>query len=192
MARPAQMSEREPVANPCVLSAWRAHEGELRGYLIHRLADPAAAADVLQDVFVKALRQGPMFCGLDNHRAWLFQVARNALVDRSRALRPTEALPDDLVDESPGWLEALAPVDALSDCVARVLTELSVNDAEILRACDLGGQTQTEFALDHGLSLAASKSRLQRARQRLRKRLISACQVSFDVDGSVCCHVPRP
>jgi RNA polymerase sigma-70 factor (ECF subfamily) len=40
---------------------------------------------VLQDVFLKALRAGQNFCMLDNPRAWLFQVARNALVDRLRS-----------------------------------------------------------------------------------------------------------
>ncbi len=192
MAQSAPFPARESAANSCVLVAWQSHESELRGYLVHRLADPAAAEDVLQDVFVKALAQGRAFCGLDNHRAWLFQVARNTLVDRARALRPAEPLPEDLADESVSWLQSLAPVDALSDCVARVLTELAADDAAILRACDLGGQTQKEFATDHGLSLVAAKSRLLRARQRLRKRLVSACQVRFDVDGTVCCHVSRP
>ncbi len=53
----------EPFA--CVSAAWKAHEGELRGYLRHRLADPDVADDVLQDVFVKAMRQGRGFCTLD-------------------------------------------------------------------------------------------------------------------------------
>ena len=43
-----------------------------------------------------------------------------------------------------------------------------------------------------GLSLPGAKSRVQRARQRLRERLASACQVRLDVEGQVCCFVPRP
>jgi predicted RNA polymerase sigma factor len=113
----------------CVSSAWQACEGELRSYLRHRLSDDHAADDVLQDVFVKAMRYGQGFCILDNPRAWLFQVARNALVDRSRTAHATE--------------------------------------------------------------LPATKSRLLRARQRLRDRLTTACQVRFDADGSVAGHVPR-
>ena len=42
----------------CVSSAWQAHEGKLLGYLRHRLSDVDAADDVLQDVFVKAMRHG--------------------------------------------------------------------------------------------------------------------------------------
>ena len=85
----------------------------------------------------------------------------------------------------------MAPVDALSGCLARCLGELTAEDAAILRACDLEGQTTRAFADTYGLSLAAAKSRLLRARQRLRAQLTSACQVRFADDGSVDGHVSR-
>jgi len=176
----------------CVSSAWQAHEGELLGYLRHRLADADAADDVLQDVFVKALRHGQGFCTLDNPRAWLFQVARNALVDRVRTAHATEPLPDGPAEPVAPLPETMAPVDALANCLTRSLGELSPDDAAILRACDLEGHTVRSFADAHGLGLPATKSRLLRARQRLRDRLTTACQVRFDADGSVAGHVPRP
>jgi RNA polymerase sigma-70 factor (ECF subfamily) len=176
----------------CVSSAWQAHEGELLGYLRHRLSDADAADDVLQDVFVKAMRHGQGFCTLDNPRAWLFQVARNALVDRARTVHPMEPLPEGADEAAAPPDEPLAPVDALASCLVRSLSELSEDDATILRACDLEGQTQREFADAHGLSLPATKSRLLRARQRLRNRLTTACQVRFESDGSVASRVPRP
>lgn len=77
----------------CVIKAWRAHEGELRRYLTHRLGNTQLAEDLLQETFVKAMRQGKDFCSLDNSRAWLFQVARNALVDYQRLHRETAELP---------------------------------------------------------------------------------------------------
>lgn len=176
----------------CVAAAWTAHEAELRGYLHHQLSDGPAADDLLQDVFLKAMRQGKGFCSLDNPRAWLFQVARNALIDRARLAKPQVSLDESSLDIEAPLPETVAPVDALAGCVARVLGELSAEDAAILRACDLGGQTQREFAESHGLSLSAAKSRLLRARQRMREQMSSACQVRFDDDGSVSGHVPRP
>lgn len=189
------MSDNPPLqAAPfsCVAAAWQAHESELRGYLRHRLSDTDAADDVLQDVFVKAMRQGQDFCALDNPRAWLFQVARNALVDQLRTIHPHEPLTDELADALPLDAQPVAPIDALADCLSRTLGELSTEDAAILRACDLEGQTQRAFAEAQGLSLPAVKSRLLRARQRLRERMSQACQVRFEADGSVASHVPRP
>lgn len=173
---------------PCVVSAWTLHEAELRAYLRHRLGDPAAADDVLQDVFVKAIRQQAAFCSLESPRAWLFQVARNAMVDRARTAHPAEPI-EDHADrlEAPGPA-ALDPVDALAGCLAAALERLPAHDAAILRACDIDGQSQREFAAAHALSLPAAKSRLLRARQRLREELVQACGVRFDGDGRVCCH----
>lgn len=174
----------DPPAYDCVLRAWNAHERELRAHLAWRLGDAAAADDLLQDVFVKAMRAGRDFCVLDQPRAWLFQVARNALVDHLRRHRSHEPLPEDLP-----WQPSDPPpaVDALADCVERVLGQLAPADADILRRCDLEGQTQAEYARAHGLSVPGAKSRLQRARARLRERLTQMCGVRLDADG-VCCH----
>lgn len=176
----------------CISAAWQAHERELLGYLRHRVQDLDTANDILQDVFVKAMRRGQGFCTLDNPRAWLFQVARTTLIDRARAALPAEPLPDGEDEPAAPAEDAPPAVDALAGCLERTMAELSVDDATILAACDLGGQTLRAFADDHGLTLPAAKSRLLRARQRLRNRLTTACQVWFEIDGTVAGHVPRP
>jgi RNA polymerase sigma-70 factor (ECF subfamily) len=191
MTQPTSTDAAALTAFACVASAWQAHEGELLGYLRHRMSDTEAANDVLQDVFVKAMRQGQGFCTLQNPRAWLFQVARNALVDRARTAHPALPLPEGPDEVAAPMEDALAPVDALATCLVRTLRELSDDDAAILQACDLDGQTQRQFADLHGLSLPAAKSRLLRARQRLRERMTTACQIRFEPDGSVASHVPR-
>ncbi|GAB1235680.1 sigma-70 family RNA polymerase sigma factor [Ferrigenium sp. UT5] len=171
----------------CILNAWRAHEPELRGYLIHRMSDPHAAEDLLQEVFVKAMRQGKDFCSLANARAWLFQVARNALVDHQRLHKETIEVSEELpAPEAPA-----EPLVALSACVARVLTELSPEDRDIIEQCDLNGAKQSDYAKSHGLSLAATKSRLLRARARMGETLSTNCKVEFDPEGRVVGHVPR-
>lgn len=171
----------------CVIKAWRAHEGELRGYLIHRLGNTHPADDLLQEVFIKAMRQGAGFCSLDNSRAWLFQVARNALVDYQRLHRETAELPDDI----PEPYEQTEPLVALGECIGRVLTELSPEVRDIIEQCDLNGMKQQAYAEANDLTLPAVKSRLLRARQKMRETLSTNCQVHFDADGHVDGHVPR-
>jgi RNA polymerase sigma-70 factor (ECF subfamily) len=178
------MSGSRPMG--CVIQAWHAHEAELLGFLRHHYRE--GAEDLLQEVFLKALAQGDAFCVLGNRRAWLFQVARNLIVDRLRTTRANVPLPEDLHAET----EEAKPVDALSECLPRVLAELSAEDREAITLCDLGGFTQQAYATRLGLSLPAAKSRVQRARTRLRARLIEACHVRFDPAGQVCCFTPRP
>jgi RNA polymerase sigma-70 factor (ECF subfamily) len=172
----------------CVLGAWHAHEAELRGYLIHRLGDADSSDDLLQETFLKSIRQGAAFCEIDNPRAWLFQVARNALIDRVRLGKPQLELPDHLAAPQTDERE---PVDELDACLLRNLAEMPAEDRQIIEQCDLQGIRQHDFAQAHGLSLPAAKSRLLRARQRLREALTRNCQVRFDDSGRVCCHVPR-
>lgn len=173
----------------CLNRAWRAHRTEIGVFLGRRVSDQAESDDLLQDVFMRALLLGRSFCDLDNPRAWLFQVARNMLIDRFRLSREQVPLPDDLSADTVPQQDV---VDTLTQCLPRVLTELSPEDREAITLCDLNGMTQQAFAARTGLSLPAAKSRVQRARRRLREQMLSACQVRFDEDGKVCCFVPRP
>jgi len=122
-------------------------------------------------------------------RAWLGTIARNVLVDhmRSRSPRPRAAgdpvhADEELVpapeDESnldrvvAGWLEGH-------------LAELDPDDAEALRLVDLQEKTQRELAERQGLSLSGAKSRVQRARARLRARLEACCSFARDARGGI-------
>lgn len=178
------------MTTPCLLTAWEQHETELRNYLRHRTGNPHDAEDLLQDVFLKALRQGSRFCSVENVRAWLFQVTRNALTDKLRQTSPDLPLadPDDLAAPPPGQP---APVESLAQCLPRVLAELSAQDRLAITLCDIEGKSQQELADQLGLSLPGAKSRIQRARLRLQQRLVEACRVRFDDQGNICCFTPR-
>ena len=173
----------------CHNKAWRLHQAEIRAFLKNRAGSADEADDLMQEVFLKALKQGKNFCTLDNARAWLFQVARNLLIARLRLTREQVPLPDDLYAESAPEAD---PVDLLSQCLPRVLSELSPEDREAITLCDIQGMTQKAYSERLGLSLPAVKSRVQRARRRLRDQLAEACQLTFDKEGKVCCFVPRP
>ena len=176
-------------ASGCLLAAWDACSGELHGYLRHRCARPEDAEEILQEVFIKALRQGAGFAAVKQPRAWFFHVARNALADRLRHEREHLCLPDDIPERLP---EEMPAVDSLSQCLPRVLSELSADDRLAITFCDIEGHSQQALADKLEISLSGAKSRVQRARLRLRECLVSACQVRFDPSGEVCCFVPRP
>lgn len=171
----------------CVVEAWKGHEIELRGYLTRQLRDARLAEDLLQDTFVKALGEGSSFCTLENPRAWLFRVARNLLIDHQRRQRSFVDLDDRIAVEEPD----VPAVESLSACLPRALAALDSEDREAITLCDIEGLTQADYAHRKGLSLPGAKSRVQRARQRLKRQLSNACQVRFDEAGKVCCFTPR-
>jgi RNA polymerase sigma-70 factor (ECF subfamily) len=173
----------------CIITAWASHEAELRNYLRNQLHDPTVAEDLLQETFLKALAQGSRFCQLENSRAWLFHVAKNRLIDYRRTHKTHEEIPADLADHPKPEQPV---VDDLSQCLPRVLRELRPEDSEVITLCDIDGLTQAEYARLKGLTPAGAKSRIQRARKRLKQQLKKACQVRYDETGRVCCFTPRP
>ena len=79
---------------PDLEAAWSRFGDQLRRWLERRVRQPADAEDVLQQVFLKMADTPPMNVPNERIGAWLFRVARNALVDAGRRarVRTTESL----------------------------------------------------------------------------------------------------
>ena len=138
----------------------------------------AAAEDVLQETFLAAWRAAGSFEGRSAARTWLLTIARNqAWHHRERAARlPVDdgaELPE--LGEAAGWGAQSPEEGALRSerraLLARALAALAPEDREVLVLRDLEELTGEEAAAALGLSLAAVKSRLHRARQRLAAEL---------------------
>lgn len=171
-----------------VLDAWNAHKGELLRFVQSRVHAPEEAHDIVQETFLRAMRQPKGLDNVGSPRAWLFQTARNLVIDRFRLTKEQLPLPEDLVAE----IESDAkPVDALSQCLPKVLSTLSDDDRLAITLCDIEGISQQAYAAQSGLTLPAAKARIRRARLRLRSRLVEMCRVHFDERGNVCCFFPR-
>jgi RNA polymerase sigma-70 factor (ECF subfamily) len=83
-----------------------------------RVSDPAAAEDVVQEVFVSAWRSLPTLRRPGQLRVWLFRIAHNRVLNywRDRDRRPVET------ELSPMIEEALLPEQALRSEIERRLS----------------------------------------------------------------------
>jgi RNA polymerase sigma-70 factor (ECF subfamily) len=140
------------------------YERRVRSVLARLLDDERDVEEAAQDVFVQAWRGLSRYRGEAAFFTWLYRIAVNeALMRRRRRQLPITDLdevavtaPEPDVDE--GWL--IARVRALPD-------ELRV--PLVLR--DLEGLSNQEVADVLDLSVAAAKSRIHRARMRIRAEL---------------------
>ncbi|MGY5450533.1 sigma-70 family RNA polymerase sigma factor [Agarivorans sp. MS3-6] len=176
---------------PCLLDTWHLTESELYYWLLKQSANQDIAFDLLQETFLRALQQKKAFCDIKNQRSWLFRVARNLYVDM---LRQSKRLSYDdglLLSAYADTTEEQPVVDSLAQCLPIALKQLSPADQNIIEACDLKGMAQQQFANQHGLSLSATKSRIQRARNKLKLTLKKQCQIRLDEQQRVCCYVPK-
>jgi RNA polymerase sigma-70 factor (ECF subfamily) len=149
------------------------------------LGNPADAEDVTQDVLLQVLRKRRTFRGAAAFPTWLHRVAVNAALAyrRKRALREGHALPEPPEDfredgshRAPIRRWALGPVEAALDhetheLIEKALAQLPERDRDVCVLADLEGLPKAEIAALLGLSVAAVKSRLHRARLLLRGAL---------------------
>jgi RNA polymerase sigma-70 factor (ECF subfamily) len=166
-----------------VAEAWQGVGERLRAYVSRRI-DAADADDVVQSVMLKLLEHRDRI-GAGSVRAWLFTVARNAIAEHYRQKRPSVDV-QDFVDDLPAHPTdpVKSTLDALSVCLEPMLRALAPADADVLRKVDLEGRSQTALATALGLPLSTVKSRVQRARTRLRAAFDACCAIERARDGS--------
>ncbi len=153
----------------------------LRQYVRRRVPTQSDADDVVQDALVKLLHKGQGVAP-ESARAWLFTVARNLILDRWRAPRRERAELGD--DPAAAAVESDREVVAyLAQCMEPMLESMAEQDRELLRRVDILEESQAEIARSLALSPSVVKSRVQRARRRLRSLLEGCCAVEQDRRG---------
>jgi RNA polymerase sigma-70 factor (ECF subfamily) len=147
-----------------VSAAYDQHAGPLYRYLLGLLSSAEEAEDALQEVFLGLLRR-PKSVPIADLRAYLFRAARNQAI---QALRRRRA---HACGASISWVDpgACAPEErALAIDVDRALTELPVEQREVVVLKLSEGLTFAEISAVLGIpaSTAASRYRLGLARLR--------------------------
>lgn len=144
------------------------------------VGDEEVAADATQEAFISAFRALNSFRG-GSFRAWLMRTVTNACYDelRRQRRRPTTGLEPDDSDDTPsdgaGWmadpdlspeqrLEAVELEHAIQHC----LEGLPLEFRTVVVMADIQGLDYTEVAAAVRVPLGTIKSRLARARLRLR------------------------
>ncbi len=153
---------------------FRTFSPRIRAYLMRLGAEPAHADELTQETMVTVWRRAQTF---DRRQAavatWLFTIARNKRIDALRRERRPEFDPND---------PALAPAPETPPDVqvdqaqrqARVqaaIRTLPPQQADLLRAAFIDGQSHREIAEKTGIPLGTVKSRLRLAMGHMRKHL---------------------
>lgn len=147
------------------------------------MGDEESAADATQEAFLSAFRAIKSYRG-GSFKAWLLRTVTNACYDelRRQKRRPVVPLEPETEDgeemETPRWLadpsmspEEVAEVDELEHAIQHCLEALPVEFRAVVVLTDLQGMDYKEVAASVRVPLGTIKSRLARARLRLRECL---------------------
>ncbi len=160
-----------------------AYQDMLFNTALRILGDDDLAADATQDAFLSAFKGLNTFRG-GSFKAWLLRTVTNTCYDelRRKKRRPTTPLEPDSSDgdemDSPRWLadpglspEQSAEAVELEHAIQHCLDHLPVEFRTVVVMADLQGLDYTEVASAIRAPLGTIKSRLARARLRLRECL---------------------
>lgn len=150
--------------------------------------------DVVSDILEAIIRTQSTLSTASNPSAWVYAVARSKIVDFYRRQSRKRSTTNNLQSD-PTWYghAEMIPVDTqpdeadLSTCLSDIISGMDDDDQNILTEIDLKRTRQTEFSARHAIRLPTVKSRVQRARKRLRNRLIACCpDGTSDGCGNTC------
>lgn len=158
-------------------------DADLGAFVRSRVGDPDAAEDVLQDVYLKIHSRVGTVKDEEKIASWVFRVARNAVTDHYRAKRPEQKLGE--LPEAPADPEGEDLERELRRSVRGMLEGLPPEHREALYLTEYEGLTQKELAEKLGIGLSGAKSRVQRARTRLKAMLLDCCHFELDRRGRV-------
>ena len=169
---------------------WHEVHQSLRAFIAKRVADEASVEDLSQEVFVRMQRG---LGGLKHESrlvAWIYQIARHAIIDYYRARNRQPERPVGLASDLESLHPASLPVESsessgqlrteLAGCLRPMIERLSEDYRQAVTLVDLEGLAQHEAAARLGLSVSGMKSRVQRGRRQLRDMLEACCVIAFD------------
>lgn len=156
----------------------------LRNFIRRRVPDPLDAEDILQDVFYRLVEANRLLMPIEHVTGWLFQVARNRIIDLFRKKEPESfgdlAVVDedgdfadfeDLLPSPDAGPEALYARNLLLEELELALEDLPEEQREVFIAHQLEGRSFKELAAETGVSVNTLLARKRYAMLHLRQRL---------------------
>lgn len=157
------------------------HSARIYNLALRMTSNPTEAEEVLQETFIQAARHIGSFRGQSKLGTWLHRIATNQALMRLRQKQPISVSIEEQADET---AESFQPLADLSDLpedelltgealgkINEAIDKLPQNLRVVFVLRDLEGLSTAETADSLGLSISAVKSRLLRARLKLRESL---------------------
>ncbi|MBO8156329.1 MAG: RNA polymerase sigma factor SigZ [Bacillaceae bacterium] len=161
---------------------------KLKTFILKRVSHPQDAEDLLQEVFLKIHSYEGALEEIDRMESWIYQITRNTIIDYYRKKGRKQEI--SMNENIEGTLEEKADTednlnDVVSNWIKEMIQSLPAHDRQALILTEFQNYKQKELADELGLSLSGAKSRVQRARKRLKKALQECCHLELDSFGNV-------
>jgi len=160
---------------------WKQFYKELDGFIYSRIKDREITNDILQDIFVKIQNNIDTLKDESKLSSWIYQIARNAINDYYRKLKPQIEISDyeDFKEQE------FSNNHELEKCLKPFINQLDDKYKEAIILTEFDGLTQKQLAQKLNISYSGAKSRVQRAKGYLKKIFTDCCTIQSDKYGNV-------
>jgi RNA polymerase sigma factor, sigma-70 family len=150
----------------------QAYEAPIFNYVLRMVGDRTLAEDLTQDVFLRVFRGLRGYSRRARFTTWLFQVAKNRVIDEIRAVerRPRTLM---AIEDAPQLEVVDAPIEQ-NEAIEILLDEvekLSPDLKEALLLRDIAGLSYNEISDTLDVTLATVKWRIFKAREEVQQAL---------------------
>lgn len=167
---------------------WKDFDAKLRRFILRRVSNEADAEDILQEVYLKIHTHLHTLRDDNKIHSWIFQIVRNVIVDYYRSKEQTVEISESLT--LPEGLEGNDVVRELAPSLLGMISCLPKKYRYALYLTEYRGFTQKELAEYFNISLSGAKSRVQRAREKVKELLLECCHFDFDRQGRIIDYYP--
>jgi len=151
-----------------------AHQLKFLGFLSARVEDRAAAEDILQSAYLKAVEHGSDIRDDESTVAWFYRILRNAITDHYRRRAAQSRAHESFAADAPVSYEVELTQTACA-CIGDLIRDLKSEYRTAIEQVDLGGATVEAFARSQQTSANNASVRLHRARKAVAKKLTTVC-----------------
>jgi RNA polymerase sigma-70 factor, ECF subfamily len=163
--------------------AWEVFHSQIKQFALKYTHNEDIADDILQEVFIKIHTHIETLKDEKKLQTWLYQIARHTIYDHYRQQKHIVALPDTF--DVPEEQEQEDIEQTLLPSITAMVDRLPEPYREAIILTEYEGRTQKELAEYLGISLSGAKSRVQRAREKLKIMLLECCYFELDRRGKV-------
>jgi RNA polymerase sigma-70 factor, ECF subfamily len=167
-----------------IASIWTAFHKELKAFIQNKTRNSADTDDILQDVFIKIIRNFDKVTQAENLRHYLYGIVRNAINDYFRNRKPildTENIKEEFTEEETQTLNTTVA----ESCIKPFIQKLPEHYREALLITEFQGVSQKELAERLGISYSGAKSRVQRGKEKLKELILDCCAYESDSYGNL-------
>lgn len=164
---------------------WNTYSAQLKIYILRHVPDSYEAEDILQEVGIRLHKNAYKINEITHVKAWLYRITYHLIVDYFRGAN--KCLSIETINEIavPVTLESENYNKETAECLLKLVEYLPATDQEAIIESDYKGKKQSMLGQKWGLSHSGSKTRIQRARKRLKAVLLSCCEVQSDNAGNI-------